>query len=96
LSRHAVARPALEGGRERLLKRVLGEVEVAEDADQGCEDSPALFAEEPVGLSRRGQLAGAPSRSKTTTGRTSIFPMRADGIFAAHSSALSSDSASIR
>jgi hypothetical protein len=31
--RHAVARPALRGDRERLLGGLLGEVEVAEEAD---------------------------------------------------------------
>jgi len=44
----AVARPALGGDRERLLGGLLGEVEVAEEADQGGEDPPPLVAEDLV------------------------------------------------
>ena len=44
----AVARPALGGDRERLLGGVLGEVEVAEDADQGGQDAAPLLAEDLV------------------------------------------------
>jgi hypothetical protein len=39
------ARPALGGDRERLLGGFLGEVEVAEEADQRCEDAAPLVAE---------------------------------------------------
>jgi hypothetical protein len=42
----AVPRPALCGERERLLGGFLGEVEVAEEADQGCEDSSPLLPED--------------------------------------------------
>ena len=42
----AVARPALGGDRERLLRGFLGEVEVAEEADQGGEDAAPLLAED--------------------------------------------------
>jgi hypothetical protein len=42
---HAVARPALGGDRERLLGGLLGEVEVAEEADQGGEDVAPPIAE---------------------------------------------------
>ena len=42
----AVAGPALGGGRERLLRGFLGEVEIAEEADQGGDDSPPLVAED--------------------------------------------------
>jgi hypothetical protein len=48
--RHPVARPPLQRGCERILKRVLGEVEVAEGADQGREDAAALLAEEAVSV----------------------------------------------
>ena len=41
----AVARPALGGDRERLLRRFLGEVEIAEEADEGSEDASPLIAE---------------------------------------------------
>jgi hypothetical protein len=43
--RHAVARPALRRDRERLLRRFLGEVEVAEEADEGGEDAAPVLAE---------------------------------------------------
>ena len=43
---YAVARPTLRGDRERLLRGFLGEVEVAEEADQGREDAPPLVAED--------------------------------------------------
>jgi hypothetical protein len=46
--RGAVARPALGGDRERLLSGFLGELEVAEVADQVCENAPPLVAEDPV------------------------------------------------
>jgi hypothetical protein len=41
-----VARPALGGDRERLLRGFLGEVEVAEEADQRGEDAAPLLAED--------------------------------------------------
>jgi hypothetical protein len=43
----ARARPPLGGDRERLLSGLLGEVEVAEEADQRGEDAPPLVAEDP-------------------------------------------------
>jgi hypothetical protein len=42
---HAVPRPALRGDREGLLRGLLGEVEVAEEADERGEDAPPLLAE---------------------------------------------------
>jgi hypothetical protein len=42
----ALARPALGGDRERLLGGLLGDVEVAEEADQVGEDAPPLVAED--------------------------------------------------
>jgi hypothetical protein len=42
---HAVARPALGGDREGLLRGLLGEVEVAEEADERGEDAAAVVAE---------------------------------------------------
>jgi hypothetical protein len=45
--RDPVARPALSGDRERLLRGLLGEVEVAEEADEGSEDASPLLAECP-------------------------------------------------
>ena len=79
-----VARPALGGDRERLLGGFLGEVEVAEEADQAGEDAAPLVAE--------GLLE---DRYHSTTGRTSIAPpMRAAGIRDASSIAASRSSAS--
>jgi hypothetical protein len=43
-----VARPALGGGGERLLRGFLGELEVAEEADQRREDASPLVAEDLV------------------------------------------------
>jgi hypothetical protein len=80
----AVARPALGGDREGLLRGLLGEVEVAEEADQRGEDAPPLVAEGPV-----------EGRYHSATGRTSMAPpMRAAGIRAASSIAASRSSAS--
>ena len=81
---HAVARPALGGDREGLLRGFLGEVEVAEEADQGSEDAAPLLAEDLL-----------EDRYHSTSGRTSIAPpMLAAGIRAASSIAASRSSAS--
>ena len=72
---NAVAGPALGRDDERFLTGLLGEVEVAEEADQGGQDASPLVAEdlldqEPI----------------STIGRTSTEPpMRAAGILAATS-----------
>ena len=47
-ARHAVARPALEGGREGVLHRVLGELEVAEDAREDRDGTAPLLSEDPL------------------------------------------------
>jgi hypothetical protein len=79
-----VPRPALNGDREGLLCGFLGEVEVAEEADQCCEDATPLVAE--------GLLE---DRYDSTIGRISIAPpMRAAGIREASSIAASRSSAS--
>ena len=46
LSGAPVAGPALGGDRKRLLRGFLGEVEVAEEADQRSEDAAPLVAED--------------------------------------------------
>ena len=46
--RRPIARPALGGDREGLLSGLLGEVEVAEEADQVGEDAAPLVAEDPL------------------------------------------------
>ena len=91
IARRSVARPTLGGANEGVLHRVLGEVEVTEDAAKDRDRAGALVA---VGADEL--LYEATSASRITTGRTSMWPRRADGIFAAHSSASSSVSTSIR
>jgi hypothetical protein len=96
---HPVARPALGSDRERLLGSLLGELEVAEEADQAGEDTPPLVAKdvrEGPGLARVGAMvSGFGCRYHSTIGRTSIAPpMRAAGMRAANSIAASRSSAS--
>jgi len=43
--RCALRRPAFGGDRKRLLRGLLGEVEVAEEADERIEDAPPQLAE---------------------------------------------------
>ena len=82
--RHAVARPALGSAREGLLRGVLGEVEVAEEADQGGEDATPVLAE-------------AVLDQYSTSARTSMAPpMRAAGMRAASASAASRSATSNR
>ena len=89
IARPAVARPPLERRRDCVLESVLGQLEIAEDADQGGEDAAALLAED------AGELVYAPAPDMSITGLTSIEPSFADGILAAQSSASSSASTSI-
>jgi hypothetical protein len=44
--RRAVARPALGGDHERLLRSLLGKVEITEEADQGGDYPPPLLPED--------------------------------------------------
>src|SRR5882762_9511063 len=44
IGRHAVARPLLERGPERVVQRLLGAIEVAEQADQRGQDAARLGA----------------------------------------------------
>jgi hypothetical protein len=48
VGRQSVARPGAQGDGERLLDCVLGEVDVAEGADQGGDRSAGLLAEDPA------------------------------------------------
>ena len=84
-------RPAFRGADESLLDSVLGEVEVAEDAAEDRDRARPLVA---VGADEF--LYAETSADRMTTGRTSMWPIRADGIFAAHSIASSSVSTSTR
>src|SRR5207237_10347617 len=81
-----LAGPALGGDRKRLLGGFLGEIEVAEEADQAGEDAAPLVAED---LLER--------HYPSLTGRTSTAPpMRAAGMREATSIAASRSSASNR
>ena len=68
-ARNACAGPPLERRGERVLHRVLGELEVAEDADQGREDAAPLVPEDALEL-----VYPATSADCITSGRTSIVP----------------------
>src|SRR6266540_4155553 len=81
-----IAWPPGSGDREGLLRRFLGEIEVAEEADQRSEDTSPLVAEDLV-----------EDRYHSTIGRTSTAPpRRAAGIREASSIAASRSSASNR
>src|SRR5579859_4599469 len=67
---NAALRPAFDRDRQRVLKCVLGEVEVAEDADQGGENARALVADD---LLEKRPYAFT-SASRMTIGRTSMWP----------------------
>jgi hypothetical protein len=94
VGRDAPLRPRLERRDERVLDGFLGEVEIAQDADERRDGSPLLLAEQAVddvarGVIRRGQPAcaasatGAPASSNWKIGRTSIEPWFAPGMRAA-------------
>ena len=76
---------------EGVLHRVLGEVEVAEDATEDRNRAGPLVA---IGASEL--LYAGVSTGYSTTGRTSIVPTFELGTFAPHSSASSSESALMR
>ena len=69
---------------ERLLHRVLGEVEISQDPDQGRDRSTLLAPEQAVddGGGRGPYDDGRPSSSKSMTGRISTEPSSPTGIFA--------------
>ena len=94
-ARDAVARPALERPGEGILRTLLGEVPVAGHPDQGRNDTTPLRAERGddrgLDVTRVGGFAHI-----SQTGRTSIEPVLAPGIFAATSIASSRSLASIR
>ena len=80
--------PPLGRDRERLLGGVLGEVEIAQDADQGRQDAAPLAPEDL--LDQKASSAGT-----STNGRTSTAPPSATaGIRRANSSASSRSGAS--
>jgi hypothetical protein len=100
--------PDLEGGDERVLDGLLGEIEVAQDADQRGDRPSLLLAEQAVddvvgggGVEVQPALAptGAWSCSEpevSQIGRTSMDPARMPGHCAASASASSRSLASMR
>ena len=88
--RRPLPRPQLGSTHEGVLDRVLGEVEVAEDASEDRDAARTFVA---VGA---GEVVYAPFPGCSTTGRTSIVPEPAAGMRAAQSIASSSESASMR
>ena len=84
------ARPALGGDDERILNRVLGEIEIAEDAAENCDAARTLIS---IGA---GERVYSRYSEFSRTGRISIVPLRAAGIRSARAIASSSESASIR
>jgi hypothetical protein len=86
VGRHPGTWPALSGDGERVLAGLLGELEVAEEADQVSKHAGPLVAEDLI-----------EQRYRSTIGRTSTDPpSRADGILAANASAASRSGTSIR
>ena len=65
-------RPLLDRRRERILQRLLGEIEIAEETNQGREDTARLGA-----IDRLDRVYGW---SNSITGRTSTVPCCAPGI----------------
>ena len=72
----SVARPALRGDREGLLRGLLGEVEVAEEADQRGEDAPPLVAEGPLEDRSTTPRSGGPRPRRPGRPRGSARPAR--------------------
>jgi hypothetical protein len=68
---NAVRRPAAQRGQVRILDRVLGEPDVAEDAGKQGDGAAELGPEHPVDCRR---LRGHAVAGITITGRTSIEP----------------------
>src|SRR5262249_53997815 len=90
-SRQPAPRPSLKRGRERVLKRILGKLKVAEDPDQRCQDGAGLRAENPIESESAHGLRYLPSYISGTfiSGRISIEPVRASGILEAQAIASS-------
>ena len=86
IGRHALSGPAVDRRCERVLRGLLGEVEIAEEADERGQDAarvgPVNLVDPLAHLVLRGHYA--PSMPVVSMiGRTSTDPWRADGIFAA-------------
>src|SRR4051794_20859153 len=96
----ALAWPLFERRAERILQRLLGGVEIAEETDQRGEHAARLGAKDPLEAVCE-PAAAAPRHAGTaaaccTTGRTSIEPVLAAGMRSAIAMASSRLAASIR
>src|SRR5215471_509846 len=83
---------------ERFLERLLGQIKRAGDADQSRNDPPVLLSKDPVECCVRRVHGGYGSvcAIRSTSGRTSMVPARADGMRLAISTASLRLAASIR
>src|SRR2546425_2941639 len=80
---YAVTRPALHGSREGVLQRLLGHVEVAQQADQRREDAARVGAVDCVHQLTHPRLVGRVLAHgycwlNTMIGRTSTLPRRSE------------------
>jgi hypothetical protein len=75
IGRQAAARPARQRHRESILQRILGEIEITDEADQGCHRPPRLVAKYffDLGGGHGKSLTVVPGRAKREPG-TSRFP----------------------
>src|SRR5262249_45464436 len=90
-------RPPLERRRERVLDRFLGNVDVAEDADQDSHRAAVFFAEDTFDRGgRKDRHARNQCSPSSLTGLTSIGSVVARAILRPHSSAPSRSGALIR
>ena len=78
-----------EADRERVLDRLLGDVDVAEDADQDGDRAAVLLAEDPLDLGRREGRHARATAASLWNGRTSIGRVVAAAALRPHSSAAS-------
>jgi hypothetical protein len=75
VGRHTVAGPGRDGGDEGVLDGVLGQLQVAELADERGQDGGALAAERALGRRHGGVRArAAHSGARPAMGRTSTVP----------------------
>ena len=79
VGRYAVDRPLLDGGQERLAGRLLGDVDVAEAADQRGDDPAVLLAVDPLdrGRADRVESIRTVTAGSAWNGRTSTLPAQA-------------------
>jgi hypothetical protein len=80
---HAFERPTLERSDERIMQCFFGELEIAEQANECCEDTARVGPIDRIDPLARLALIILYGCSNSMIGRTSTEPSRADGIRAA-------------